>query len=208
MVRQNTLKAGLLVAVTLGLSLFAADPSALAQQRLQTPEGRQTVAPSDMPQQPTLNEDFANPSKQNTMVVPPAGGSARPGIPGIESPGRKATTGPGMIKNGNMDERVGPVQMQPQPAQPGQQPTVNTPRTGGIVLPEGIPSSVRIGPVEPVPIWERAMLALFLTVNLAVISIIAVAMQIHKRHYEDEFQHGHTINPDYREPLVHRRGTL
>lgn len=197
MIRQNTIKVGFLVAAS--FMLFASDPSALAQSLLQTPSGRQTVAPSDMPQQPTLNEDFANPSKMNSRTIPPAGPDM-PGVPGIEPPGRKATTGPGMIQNGS-GEMSAPLRMKTSNDAIG---TVETPRTGGIVLPEGIPSSVRIGPMEPVPMWQRAALGFWLALQLVVLCVVATAMHFVKARHDDEYQGGHMINRDHTEPLARR----
>src|SRR5688572_20314383 len=92
------------ILVAAGLLLLAADPSALAQQRLQGPDGRQLVAPSDMPQQPSAAEDYANPTKINERTVPPSTGPDMGGLPGIESPGRKQTQGPGIIQNQDINE--------------------------------------------------------------------------------------------------------
>lgn len=197
MVARNYLKASLLAA---GVMLLVADPSALAQQRLQTPDGRQTVAPSDMPQQPTLNEDFANPSKQNQRVSPPSVGVDMPGMPGVETPGRKATTPPGIIRNEGVGQGE-PTLMQPAPQDA--RGTVASPRTGGTVLPQGVPSSVRIGPVEPVPVWQRAALAIWLTAQLAVLVILGVIMQLNKRRNEDLYQGGSIIDRDRIETRVH-----
>lgn len=193
---KKYLRAGVLVAAS--LMVLSAGLPANAQSRMQTPRGDQTVAPSKMPQQPTLNEDFANPSKINQKTTPPVTGPDMGGIPGIEMPGRKATQGPGMIQNGKGDMTSTP-NMKQMPATPNGQPQAATPRTGGIVSPEGIPSSVRIGPVEPVPIWQRALLAIWLTVQLAVLIVLGAALSLFKT--RDQERHGgHIIDPQTTNP--------
>jgi hypothetical protein len=197
MVAEKYLRAGIVVGASLAILSSASVPS-FAQSRMQTPRGDQTVAPSQMPQQPSLNEDFANPSKINQKVQPPVTGPDMPGIPGVEGPGRKPVTGPGMIQNGN-GEMNGPLNMKQQPAGANGQPTAETPRTGGMVLPQGIPSSVRIGPVEPVPMWQRAALAFWMTINLVVLLMVAVGMTLMKKRDVDEYG-GHIIHPDTTDP--------
>lgn len=188
MVARNTIGLGLIAA---SVAFAVSDPLALAQQRLQTPDGRQTVAPSDMPQQPTLSEDFANPTKINERSGSPSVGVDMPGLPGIETPGRKPVQGPGTIMNAQPDPND-PVRMREAPADP--RGTVETPRTGGIVLPQGVPSSVRIGPVYEVPMWQRAALGFWLALQLVVLMAVAVTMQIFKRRSEDEHQGGSIID--------------
>jgi hypothetical protein len=193
---EKYLRAGVLVAAS--LMVLSASLPANAQSRLQTPRGDQTVAPSQMPQQPTLNEDFANPTKINQKTTPPVTGPDMGGIPGIEPPGRKATQGPGMIRNGNGDMSA-PQNMKQMPATPNGQPQAQTPRTGGIVLPQGVPSSVRVGPVEPVPVWQRALLAIWLTIQLAVLIVLGAALTLFKQRDED-LHGGHIIDPQTTNP--------
>lgn len=189
---EKYLKAGVLVAAS--LMVLSASLPANAQSRLQTPRGDQTVAPSDMPQQPTLNEDFANPSKINEKVVPPVTGPDMGGIPGIELPGRKETQGPGMIQNGHGDMSA-PQNMKPTEATPGGQPQAETPRTGGVVLPQGIPTSVRIGPVEPVPAWQRVLLGVWLVLQLGVLIVLGAVMAGFRKRTEERHG-GHVIRPE------------
>jgi hypothetical protein len=95
-----------------------------------------------------------------------------------------------MIMNSDLENQ----RMNEAPAD--QRGNVATPRTGGLVLPQGIPSSVRIGPVYDVPMWQRGVLAFWLTIQFVVLLVVAVAMQLVKRRNEDEFQSGHIINPE------------
>jgi hypothetical protein len=201
MFAEKYLKAGVVVGASLAILSSASQPAG-AQMRLQTPRGDQTVAPSQMPQQPTLNEEFANPSKINRKVSPPVTGPDMPGMPGIEGPGNKPVQAPGMIQNG---EDATNSNMKQQPTSGNGQPTVNTPRTGGMVLPQGLPTSVRIGPVEPVPVWQRAALALFLTLELVVLGLVGVALTLFKNRDVDEHD-GHIINPDTTDARFAGRG--
>jgi hypothetical protein len=197
MVAEKYLKAGIVAGASLAILSSASLPS-FAQSRLQTPRGDQTVEPSQMPQQPSLNEDFANPSKINQNTIPRQGGPDQAGIPGVEGPGRKATTGPGMIMNGKGDMSTNAPMKQQQVGSNGK-PIADTPRTGGMVLNQGIPTSVRIGPVEPVPIWQRAALAFWMTLQLVVLGVVAVAMTLMKG--RDVADHGgHIIHPDTTDP--------
>jgi hypothetical protein len=193
---EKYLKAGVLVAAS--LMVLSAGLPANAQSRLQTPRGDQTVAPSQMPQQPSLNEDFANPTKINGKTMPPVNGPDLGGLPGVEVPGRKATQGPGMIKNGTGDASS-PMPMKEVPRAQNGQPIQATPRTGGMVLPQGVPTSVRVGPVEPVPVWQRALLAIWLTIQLAVLIVLGAALTIFKRRDED-LHGGHIIDPQTTNP--------
>lgn len=191
------LKAGLVLGVSLATLLSASQPM-FGQMELQTPRGDQTVAPSQMPQQPTLGEDFANPSKINEKVSPPVTGPDMGGTPGIEPPGRKPTQGPGIIQNSK--DITAPLQTRQQgPVNAVGQPTAETPRTGGLVLPQGVPTSVRIGPIRPVPLWQRVALAFFLTVELVVLAVVALALTLMKKR-DVEGRGGHLINPETTNP--------
>lgn len=191
------LKAGVVLGASLAILSSASQP-AVAQMQMQTPRGDQTVAPSQMPQQPTLGEDFANPSKINQKVSPPVTGPDMGGTPGIEPPGRKPTQGPGIIQN--LKDITAPLTTRQQgPVNAVGQPTAETPRTGGLVLPQGVPTSVRIGPMQPIPLWQRAALALFLTLELFVLAVVAVALTLMKKH-DIEQHRGHLINPETTNP--------
>ncbi len=180
MFARNTLKGALLA---IALVTMTAGQGAIGQNPQLTPEGSQTPAPSQMPQQPTLEQEYANPSNQNLRVSPPSVGVDMPGTPGVELPGRKAKTGPGGTGTDNQ---------------------VQTPRTGGIVYPQGIPSSVRIGPVHQTPLWQRGLLATWLTLQLLVLLAVAIALQIFQSRFEKEHG-GHIINPETTEATnLHR----
>jgi hypothetical protein len=200
MFAEKYLKAGVVMAASLMMLATASDP-AFAQQRLQTPRGDQTVAPSEMPQQPSLADDMANPSKMNENVIPRVPPDI-PGVPGVEPPGTKPSTGPGTTINSGS---ATPEGMQVVPTAPGGQPLQETPRAGGIVGPEGTPSSVRIGPVEPIPVWQRATLAIWLTVQFVVLLAVAIAMTLLKVRNDERDNAGHIIHPDTTNPSLRRQ---
>ncbi len=170
MFRADNIKA---VLVAASFATVAAVPMAYAENPLLTPE---TGPPTNMPQQPTLEQEYANPKNQKGRVSSPSAGLGMPGLPGIQPP------------TGN--------------SKPGTRAL--SPPSGGIVFPEGIPSSVRIGPVYNVPLWQRALLGTWLTLQLAVLVTVAVALQIFQMRFE-KAHGGHIINPETTEAFnVHR----
>lgn len=136
--------------------MIACVPAAYAENPLLTPE---TGAPKSVPQQPKVEQEYANPKNQ---------------------------MGPGVRLNVPLGKQG------------------LAPQTGGIVFPEGIPSSMRIGPVYNVPMWQRALLGSWLTLQLAVLVTVAVALQIFQLRFE-KAHGGHIINPETTEAFnVHR----
>ena len=146
-----------LATAVLCLSSSLADP-AWSQSRLQDRDGRQTVAPSQMEQQPMLSEELAQPSKTKAGArLETAPSSDLPGLPDI-SPNARITT---------QSEREGSEGSKHTNASPG-----------GIVYPSGIPSEIRIGPQEPTPPWQRTFLAGLLVFQLIVCVVWAITFKM------------------------------
>lgn len=179
---MNSAKKTKMVVVAASLLLLS-ETAGFAQSQLQTPDGRQTVAPSDMPQQPSLNEEFSDPSKINQKTTPSTG-IDMPGLPTFNDPnaGQKPRNQHTILN----DEAPG-----------------GSPDVGAITYPNGVPSTVRIGPMEEVPMWQRVLLGAFLLLQLAVMVIAAVVLQAKKIRDDNRFNDGHIIQRDYKEPLVH-----
>jgi hypothetical protein len=176
---------------------------AFAQGKFQSPDGRQTIAPSDMPQQPTLNEEFSRRAKGNTIPEPT--GPDWGGVHNINL----GSSGNSPDKSGAVPQ--GPIQEhrnQPQnqqtkaPNLPNEAPTTapgGPSSPGALVLPQGEPSTVRTGPIEPVPVWTRVILAIWVLFMAGVTTVVAIALTAVKNREIDELG-GHLIRPDYQEP--------
>lgn len=177
MISQRNVRLALVVS-SMSLFLMNAQP-AHAQYKLQTPDGHQTVAPSDMPQQPTLPEEFQKNASRGSRSIAPSVGVDMPGMPSVTPLNEsRLSTHTASSQNG--------VTAPGQPPQPG-----------SLVLPDGVSSSTRIGPVNPTPFWERAALATFLMIQFAAVLIIAVVLQRTKVVKDAEFQGGHIIDEDH-----------
>jgi hypothetical protein len=185
--------------ISAAFALTLSQPGVVAQSRLQTPEGRQTVAPSDMPQQPTLSEEFGKKSKVDLKAVPPSVGIDQPGVPAIQHPPVPAEESRHRVPPGTVTG-TGAAVPQIGPTVPGVRPS-----TGEIVYPEGIPSSVRIGALEPTPFWQRAVLGAALLLQFFVLCIVGFAVYRGKVVHDDRFQGGKIIDEDYRERGLRER---
>jgi hypothetical protein len=194
-----------LLAVAAGVSMMT--PGAFAQSRFQTPDGHQTIGPSEMPQQPSLNEEFSH--NANNKVVPNAEPDV-PGVPGFVGSKGGALRNPGIIQERQRTPGMAGQQQQSIPSDVGKNtntaPKSNATAPGGndqpgaLVLPQGESSTVRNGPMEPISPWARAALAFWLLLMFGAMTIIAVALTIAKRQDIDEHD-GHLIDADYREPI-------
>jgi hypothetical protein len=200
-----------MVALSLLLIGVSTQP-ALSQSKMQTPGGHQTVAPSDMPQQPSITEELQNKSKMYTKTAP-SPVLDQPGMPTFQPSNEKLSKGPivtprqaqnGAAKPG-MPQNKSQVKGNPV-LTPGSEATApgGTPQPGALVMPQGEPSTVRVGPMEPTPIWARAILGVVLLFQFLMMSIIGVALHINKTRNDDLYQGGKIINEDYREPPVDR----
>ncbi len=173
--------------------------SSLAQSRYQTGQGRQTVAPSQMPQQPSAAEDFS--IKRNIELNSiPQDALDQPGLPSItgKNPGVGESTKPQPRMTSEGPAKAG-TGVPPKPVTtPG-----GVPQEGSLVLPGGVPSTVRIGPIEPIPTWFRWALAGFILFQFVVVSVTAIALYMSLMRSKAR-QGGHLIRRDYREPIVHR----
>jgi hypothetical protein len=178
MISQSNLRLALIVS---SMSLFLmTGQSAHAQYRFQTADGHQTVAPSDMPQQPSMAEEFM--TKSNMMNnSSPQPSLDLPGTPGVVNGPPSIQTPNGKFIN------------------PGQPPT-----SGSLVYPNGISSATRIGPVEPTPIWTRVALGVFLMVQFAAMTVVAIVLQRKTTRHDLEYQGGHIIEEGHQEEWVHR----
>lgn len=195
-----------LVASSLLLSVATAQV-ANAQGYLQTPSGHQKVSPSEMPQQPNIGEELTT-GKGTQRVIPNAAPDL-PGVPNIVSPSTGGETvspeTPGVIPNSthkkNQAPTTGPGSKIPQSAPTA--PGASVP-AGTLIAPSGIPSSVRIGPLEPIPTWQRAVLASFLLFQMVFMAMVAVALYLSKSRHDDIYQAGKTINEDFREDWLRK----
>jgi hypothetical protein len=191
--RTHTIVA--LLAVTAGLLAIA--PSASAQYQYETPDGHQLVGPSEMPQQPSLNEEFGNATGK---TVPNAAPDI-PGVPGIQAGTAAATqsptTKPGLI--GAPPNQKGPAQNK----NTAPQSTATTPgataEPGSIVLPQGEASTVRVGPVEHITVAQRVLMGAWMVLLLVVLAVISVATYVNNRRDENLYQEGHEIDEGRRE---------
>ena len=181
MVSNKLLAARVLALGAMVMMCVGTGSPADAQSRGTDSQGRQTIGPSEIPQQPMLQDELANPritggarSSENTTID-------QPGI--VDMPGARTSTQQD-LENPSL----------PHTEQPGD----------SIVMPPGIPTDVRIGPVEPTPNWERAVLAGILIFQLIITVLWGITAYIAKARADRLEKGGHYIEVGRKEELLHR----
>lgn len=180
MVSNNILARVLALSAVAMITAGTGSPAS-AQTRGTDAQGRQTIGPSEIPQQPSLKDELANPritggarSSENLTID-------QPGM--VDMPGARTST------QTELDNPSLPHTEQP---------------SDSLVMPPGIPTDVRIGPVEPTPPWERAVLAGILIFQLIITVLWAVTAYIAKARADRLERAGHDIMPGRKEELLHR----
>lgn len=202
MIPQRNLRLALVVS---SMSVFLMTvQSAQAQFKFQRADGHQTVAPSDMPQQPSMSEEFTTKSNMMNNSTPQSSLDL-PGTPGVVNSAPNVQTPIGKIQDNQQARQAnntgGSSSQLPQShaTTPGQAPT-----PGSLVYPNGMSSATRIGPVEPTSMWTRFALAAFLMIQFAAMTIVAIVLQRKTTRHEIEYQGGHIIDEGHKEEWVHR----
>jgi hypothetical protein len=187
MVSNNILAARVLALGAVVLMAAGTGSPASAQTRGTDAQGRQTIGPSEIPQQPMLKDELANPritggARSNDVHTNDFPGMTTGGRV-VDMPGARTSTQQ-ELENPNL----------PKTEQPGD----------SLTMPPGIPTDVRIGPVEPTPDWERAVMAGILIFQLIITVLWGITAYIAKARADRLEKGGHYIEAGRKEELLHR----